>query len=560
MGYTFNPTTNRLEDENGQPAPEEGVPMAEMTGAPAPEKQAAPIKLDPNEGVPLDELKKKTPEVPAPAIQRPDGTARATPAASVGGGPTVTTHVGGVSMQTPIGPGGVVQKTSGGTTVTHTRQTAKEKAIEGELEASQKEAEKNATAAGQAGVLRARADAAHADETARLAAEKRDVTLKAMDAAEQEIARKQTIADQNEAEWKKAALDSTESRNTFWARQSTGMKIRSGISIILGVVGGMTDGSNVGAQYINKAIDQDAEDYKQRAANRLAILEKSKGNVEEARKKLKDQLEMIEVRKAAAKEAAADQAEATGKRLGIDEAQIKANQGIIDLREGALKDRQKYQEGLRDKVTAESARTITTGAEGAGAGADKPLAKWSADEKKSEGFAQRMQKASEDMDRYQYSPDDLSVLKNQLAIERVGGNKGAAVNDWIRGNAFQRLSPEGKKRFLAEQEFARANLRRESGAAIGLVEQEQEIEGVGARPGDTPETLAQKRAQRIGKIGAVGISSGRPDFWQQQVQQMGGATAQAPSPPPKPNAKLQRNPTTGKYRYLYDDGRVELVP
>lgn len=543
MAYTFNPSTNRLEDENGQPAPDEGVAMDQIAGAPPPAAppaapKGAPITLDPNEGTPLADLQRQAARKPpeTPSIQRPDGTARgSSPAAP---GPTITTHVGGVSMEQPIGPGGVTQKTSGGTTTTRTMQTPGEKKLEAKQDEIDAETLRNAEAAKVAGHTRAITEAAAADKAAELAQQRNEQTQAAMDMANKEIATRQAIVDKNDSDWQKAALESTESRNTFWARQSTGMKVRSGISLILGIVGGMTDGSNVGAQYINKAIDQDAEDFKQRAANKLAILEKSKGNVEEARKRLKDQIDQIEIRKAAALDAAATQAEANGRRLGIDESEIKGNQGILDLRAAANDKRMKYQQDLRTKVTSESARTITTGAEGMSGGADKPAQKWSGDEKKAEGFAQRMAKASEDMDRYSYTPDDLSVLKNQTAIESVGGKKGTAVNDWLRGNVFQRLSPEGKKRFLAEQEFARANLRRESGAAIGLAEQEQEIEGVGARPGDTPETLAQKRAQRMNKIGAVGISSGRPDFWQKQVQQMGGGGAPAGATPDR--ARLER--------------------
>lgn len=445
---------------------------------------------------------------------------------------TVTTRAGNMAVQTPLAPGGDIEQK----TVRSGQTRSKVELAKGELEQQRKiEAtnaaiEENAQKARDQAVAAAEADADAAEKVRDIQATKAgDIERRTAD-VENEVARRTAEATKAEDDWKRALVDSENAKRTFWARQDTDTKVRAGISLLLGIVGGLTDGSNVGAERIHKAIEDDSAAFRKRAENRLAILERSKGNVEEAKRNLKWQLELVDLRTAAALDSAASQAVARAKRLGIQDAEIAGNQKILDLRNEAQTLKQKWLEGQRTKVESEysQSRVVTDAGPGGGAG-DKPLAKWSQGEKDADGFAQRMHRASQDMDRYRYTPSDISAIQNAMLMEQTLPKGAMAVKNRFLGTVFERLSPEGKKRFLAEQDFARAVLRKESGAAIGIQEQQAEIEGLGERPGDTPDTLAQKRQQRLGRVQAVGTSSGRPGYWSQQVAAQPGGPAGPPA-------------------------------
>ena len=95
------------------------------------------------------------------------------------------------------------------------------------------------------------------------------------------------------------------------------------------------------------------------------------------------------------------------------------------------------------------------------------------------------------------------------------------------------------------QDFNRAKLRKESGAAIGKEEVFGDLSTFFPVPGDSPETLAQKKAAREtaieGMIGAAGPAYKAP--------------AKANRAPPEAEAYLQQHPELrdqfkAKYGYL----------
>lgn len=450
-------------------------------------------------------------------------------------GPTVTSRAGGMSVDVPVPAGQDVVQTTG--TGGKSRSYVEPTKEEAKLREERDKEDQNAIEAQE----KRNAHAVQVAEDARIAAEQKAAILakaeedqkKELEAYNAEVARREQDARQETDNHAKALADWQGARQTFWARKDTADKVGAGLSLILGVFGGVNDGRNVGAERIEKAIEADSDQYKQVLEQRKQILERSRGDVKEAKADIDRRIKMLDLRTAAALDRAAAEAEARGKRLGLDEAALTSNEGILKLRQGALDRRQKYQEGLRSTVKNEQAwsKVTVTGGTGAGGlpgGGEKPLEKWSGDEKKAEGFAQRMESAYAQMQQNNYSREDMEVIQNGALQESLLPQKASAIVDRYRGTVYKRLSPEGKKRFLAEQEFARANLRRESGAAISLKEQMDEIEGVGERPGETPDTRAQKQANARGKIAATGFSSGRPLYWQNRANELaagGGAPA-----------------------------------
>lgn len=103
------------------------------------------------------------------------------------------------------------------------------------------------------------------------------------------------------------------------------------------------------------------------------------------------------------------------------------------------------------------------------------------------GFASRMEEAN----------SILTQLENQgtglptVTTETLGGVP--LVGGYLRRKA---MNPEQQKYRQAASNWIRANLRKESGAAIGENEMEQEYETYFPVPGDSPQVIEQKRRAR----------------------------------------------------------------
>jgi len=100
------------------------------------------------------------------------------------------------------------------------------------------------------------------------------------------------------------------------------------------------------------------------------------------------------------------------------------------------------------------------------------------------GFAQRMVAASKELDDLVSQGYDPASLLDRSAAA-IGG---------VTGNTL--MSGQGQQYQQAAQNWVRANLRKESGAAIGKDEMEQEVRNYFPVAGDTSDTIAQKARTR----------------------------------------------------------------
>jgi hypothetical protein len=100
------------------------------------------------------------------------------------------------------------------------------------------------------------------------------------------------------------------------------------------------------------------------------------------------------------------------------------------------------------------------------------------------GFANRMVAAGKELAALEESGYDPTSVVDRSA-SAIGG---------VIGNTL--ISGKGQRYNQAAQNWVRANLRKESGAAIGKDEMEKEIGNYFPVAGDTPETIAQKAANR----------------------------------------------------------------
>lgn len=120
-----------------------------------------------------------------------------------------------------------------------------------------------------------------------------------------------------------------------------------------------------------------------------------------------------------------------------------------------------------------------------------------------------------------YDPTSVGGIRDQLTAGRTATNWAA--------------SPEGQKFRQAAMNWVRANLRKESGAAIAVDEARQEIANYFPQPGDSPAVVQQKAEQRKVVEGAMRKAAG-------------GALPPAMKPTADGNQKkrLKFNPKTGK--------------
>ncbi len=131
-------------------------------------------------------------------------------------------------------------------------------------------------------------------------------------------------------------------------------------------------------------------------------------------------------------------------------------------------------------------------------------------ERNAAGFAQRME----------FSEAKLKEIENKVAEEKIAGKKVGTpyattetqlvgslpfIGDWARG---QKMTSQQQMYRQAQENWVRANLRKESGAAIGKEEMDREIATYFPMPSDSAATIAQKNQARQVTMDAMKMASG----------------------------------------------------
>lgn len=144
----------------------------------------------------------------------------------------------------------------------------------------------------------------------------------------------------------------------------------------------------------------------------------------------------------------------------------------------------------------------------------------SPDEIKAAGFAQRMEQSAQAINSF----EDKGANPVRDGVARGLGVL-PIVGESLRNSA---TDPNRQKYWTAADNWIRANLRKESGAAIGSDEMEGERRTYFPMPGDDPATIAYKRELRQTTEAAMRQMAGRaytPWTPPQQSQNSGGLTA-----------------------------------
>lgn len=149
------------------------------------------------------------------------------------------------------------------------------------------------------------------------------------------------------------------------------------------------------------------------------------------------------------------------------------------------------------------------------------------------GFAQRMELAESIIKRLPSGVQPGAGTRIAEAVPFVGGALARAGQ-----------SPETQQYDQAAQDWIRAKLRKESGAAIGADEMKQEYATYFPMVGDTPEKIAQKAEARRVVTSGMGKSAGKAYEPYKPVE--------APAPAAARPARLVKDPMTGIYRYVQE--------
>lgn len=147
--------------------------------------------------------------------------------------------------------------------------------------------------------------------------------------------------------------------------------------------------------------------------------------------------------------------------------------------------------------------------------------KASEDERKSAGFYSRMRESTAIINGPLLDAQGKPILDkngNPVTIADAGSKPeifaevvGGIVPNWMGGQAAQNFatSPIRQQYENAQQNWVRANLRAESGAAIGVDEMRKEIETYFPQVGDSKERIAQKAKLRESTENAMKTRAGR---------------------------------------------------
>lgn len=521
----FNSATGQWEDDGNAPVPPSQTANP-YGGAPpvanvlAPPGVAAPGVAPPTPSLPggLPPVDAATGATPAPAMRPPSPDMLTKDLTSSGGSRTKV--VESAAEKKLVGEMGKTQ-------------AEHEAAIRQQGGLNQQAAGEQATAAAE----RARIEQAHAAERQRVADEQNKV-----------IAAKQAEHDAKAAQYSKTEL------KDFWADKSTGQKVAAAFAVALSGLGnafqaraGMGAGKNGAMEVLNKAVEDDRQLQLQRIAKMRDDVAMARTGIADAREAKRALIEDTEAKYSAARAKIETDLAARMSKLLPDQAAVNTNADLVKLRESNNEKELTRVQGLRDHVTSTWSKQQTlmdpamVAAMRGGASANPALnseytGKAASDkERENDAFATRMATSFQDM--YGGKPpskEDIKAYRAYLVeqdlAERNPKIDYAAKLVGLRKSLEQRLSPEGRRFFGAFNEFAGANLRKESGAAISPKEVMQLGDRILPAPGDTPEDTKRKRETARQLTLGTARQSHRPTFYEQQLNGGGQQTPTAQAP------------------------------
>ena len=122
-------------------------------------------------------------------------------------------------------------------------------------------------------------------------------------------------------------------------------------------------------------------------------------------------------------------------------------------------------------------------------------------ERNAAGYASRMTEATKLLDMYEEKGRTTTKLEMAGSLPLVGSAARMGYSTPVQQQYRQ-----------AQEDWVRAKLRKESGASIATDEMDREIEAYFPRPGESPESVAQKRRARAVATEGMVLAAGRAQY------------------------------------------------
>jgi hypothetical protein len=341
----------------------------------------------------------------------------------------------------------------------------------------------------------------------------------------------------------------------YWADKSTGNKLLAAFSVGLGAFGGAISGSNqnYALDIVNKTIDRD---YQMQRDKLEQLNKNTEGVVQGAnmnRQVRADALARLDASFAGKLDNTAAMFEQKLLSFGVPAAEIANNKIINEIKGKANEAAQRAAEGKRSVRETEKINE-TKIIEGKVIEGQKPQ-QVTEGQAKARGFASRMVGALKIYDKEGgVSPEAVDAIRkykqqNSILSESVIPGVGKVSQLMMKPGVSplpDGISEKDKRAYLALEEFARANLRKESGAAIGVDEMQSELDQYLPSKEDDQTTRKQRRGVMSAKLAGL-------------QQEIGQAKINIPKAPENISASSPSK-ESGMVSMIAPDGRQLLVP
>jgi hypothetical protein len=306
--------------------------------------------------------------------------------------------------------------------------------------------------------------------------------------------------------------------------------------------GGGPGGNQALAQW-NRQVEQNFAEQKTKIENLKDAAAMAQSGVMDARKAREIQLENLNVKQLATLKRLDAWGQQHLRKLGMDEAEISGNAGMVALRQKQLdlqremrrQDQSDFLADLRTKseIKLQGAQAGAARANAAESMASARLkdatARGEAGGKtpndsmlKARGYTSTALQQEKTLSELPpLSQKDAETIRQDLAAEeyydKAPGHKAAAMRAGLYKGLNEKLSPAAQQYVAAMKEFNNSTLRRESGAAISASEWDAAFDRYGIRAGDSAAVQAQKVANRRAKIREMAIEGGQEPQTQAQI-------------------------------------------
>jgi hypothetical protein len=395
---------------------------------------------------------------------------------------------------------GPVETTETQTTTRQTVMTPEERKLMQERDAVAQQQIATAQKSAEIAKAQAQIEVQKQNEVSAMAAKREEAIGNLMAQADEELAAK---TQEREAEYEK--FKSMEFKD-YWQERGTGSRVIAAIAVGLGQLGAGMQGQsgNTALDIINKQIEMDFNKQKAAIDKQQTQYGMAKEGEALASSSYAKQLQNLQLKEAAAYETVAAKYASMLAAQGVPAAQIQADANVQALQAQALDKKLQVEKELRNEISTTVRKKVDmmqVDANGNPVMPEKPLTEGQGN---AVAFAKRMTEGIKNYDKAGgMSPAGADKVRKSIKANAfLDKNSGLY---FVGAGAFNvpDLSEKDRLALQGIREVITAGLRKDSGAAIGVSEFENEFDQLVPRAGDTSAVIKQKRGTVTNRIAAI---------------------------------------------------------